>query len=75
MFNRFYKLKSRIPGFVLLPKGGTMQVVIPAGSVVNVLCACTNDAELVSVRHGERSCTVKSEELRRCGSPIAEVPA
>jgi hypothetical protein len=75
MLDRFYKLKSRLTGLVFLPSGSTMEVTIPAGSIVNVLCAPVNRTELTSVRYGERSCEVQIDALRKCGISMGSVAA
>lgn len=75
MLDHFYKLKSRLTGFVFLPSGGTMEVTIPAGSIVNVLCTPVNRTEFTSVRYGERSCKVQLDALKKCGISIGPVPA
>ena len=75
MLDHFYKLKSRLPGFVFLRGGGTTEITIPAGSIVNVLYAPVNRTELTSVRYGERSCKVQFDELRKCAISIGPVAA
>lgn len=75
MLDRLYRLKSRLTGLVFLPGGGTMEVTIPAGSIVNVLCAPVNPTELTSVRYGERSCKVQFDELKKCAISIGPVAA
>ena len=75
MLDRFYKLKSQLTGLVFLSGGGTMEVTIPAGSIVNVLCAPVNRTELTSIRCGERSCKVQFDELKECAISIGPVAA
>ena len=75
MHDRFYKLKSRLNAFVYLVGGGTMEVVIPAGSIVNVLCAAANRTELATVRYREQSCNVQVDELEKCSISIVRPPA
>jgi len=52
-----------------------MEVTIPAGSIVNILCAPLDGPELTRVRYGDRSCTVPLRELQRCGTPIENTGA
>lgn len=63
-----YKLRSRVSGFVSLPSGGTMGVTIPPGSIVSILCAPLDATELMGVRYGDRSCTVRLQDLQKCGT-------
>lgn len=75
MLDHFYKLKSRLPGFVFSRGGGTTEITIPAGSIVNVLCSPVNRTELTSVRWGQRSCKVEIDALKKCGTSIGPVAA
>jgi hypothetical protein len=70
-----YKLRSGVAGFVSLPSGGTMEVTITAGSVVNVLPAPADGTELVNVRYGDLSCRLPLRELQKCGSLVESAAA
>jgi len=70
MQNQMYKLKSGVAGFLKLPAGGTMEVTIPPGSEVSVLCAPTVGSGFVRVQYGEHSCVVPIRELQKCGLPM-----
>jgi len=75
MLDRFHKLKSRPAALVFLPSGGTMEITIPARSIVNVFCAPVNRTELTSVRYDERSCQVQIDALKESGISMGPVPA
>jgi len=70
MENHSYKLKSGVAGFLKLPAGGAMEVTIPTGAVVAILCAPAAGNGFVRVRYGEHTCTVPMRELQKCGSPM-----
>ena len=65
-----YKLKSSLIGFLSLHNGATMEITIPSGSIVNVLCAAPDSPERTQVKYGDRSSTVLLQELLRCGTPV-----
>ena len=65
-----YKLKLPLVGVLSLPSGGTMKVTIPFGTIVNVLCDASDDAEHTHVRYGDRVSTVVRRELLRCGTLV-----
>ena len=75
MLDRFHKLKSRPAALVFLPSGGTMEIAIPARSLVNVFCAPVNRTELTSARYDERSCKVQIDAVKKFGISMGRVPA
>ena len=68
MPDRSYKLKLPLVGLLSLPAGGTMEVIIPYGSIVNVLGDPAEGPERTQVRYGDCTPTVLSRELLRCGT-------
>jgi hypothetical protein len=70
MPNYAFKLRYEITGLVSLPTGGTMEITIPAGSLVNILSGFPDITELTRVQYGERTCAVSLRELQRCGTPL-----
>lgn len=70
MQNQSYKLRSGVAGFLRLPDGGTMEVTIPIGTVVAVLCAPTVGNAFVRVQYGEHTCAVPMRELQKCSLPV-----
>ena len=70
MLDGYYKSRSSLVGFLSLPSGGTMEITIPSGSIVNVLCATSDSPERTQVKYGDRSSTVLLQELLRCGTPV-----
>ena len=67
MHDQTYRLKSGVAGFLSLPAGGTMEVTIPTGTVVTVLCAPLAGEGFVRVQYGEQTCAVPMRELQKCG--------
>ena len=70
MRNQIYRLRSGVAGFLKLPAGGTMEVTIPTGTVVSVLCAPTAANGFACVQYGEYRCVVPMRELQKCGLPV-----
>lgn len=63
-----YILRSRLRGFVFLPNSGTMEVTIPAGSVVHILCSASSSSDLTTVGYGGSTCNVRLEDLKKLGT-------
>ena len=70
MPDRSYKLKLPLVGLLSLPTGGTMEVTIPYGSIVNVLGDAADGPERTLVRCGDCAPTVLRRELLRCGTLV-----
>jgi hypothetical protein len=70
MNQKSYKLRSGVAGVVFLPGGGTMEVTIPAGSVVFVVSDQGGGKDLTEVQFGNRLCAVPLRELQKCGAPF-----
>ena len=70
MQNQIYKLRSGVAGFLKLPAGGTMEVTIPTGTVVAVLCSPAAGNGFVRVQYGQYRCMVPLRELQKCGLPV-----
>jgi hypothetical protein len=74
MQDHSYKLKSDVTGFLFLPGGGTMEVTIPAGSIVDILSMPSEGMGLTRVRYRNRSCLAKMEDFRRFGIRMEPAP-
>jgi len=53
-----YKLNSDVTGFLSLPSGRTMEVTIPAGSIVDILCMPSDG---MGYAYGTCSCVKRGE--------------
>ncbi len=70
MLNQSYKLRTGLPGFISLPAGATIEVTIPAGSVVCVLRLSSDDRDLAGVLWEGATYDVPVRDLQRCGTPF-----
>jgi hypothetical protein len=74
MQDHSYKLTSDVTGFLPLPSGRTMEVTIPAGSIVDILCMPSDGMGLTRVRYRNRSCLTNMEELQKLGMRMEPAP-
>jgi hypothetical protein len=47
-----------------------MEVTIPVGSIVRILCGEEDETHLTLVSYDDRSCSVNVRELERCGNRV-----
>ena len=74
MQDHSFKLNSDVTGFLSLPSGRTMEVTIPAGSIVDILCMPADGIGLTRVRYRNRSCLAKMEDLQKLGTRMELAP-
>jgi hypothetical protein len=74
MQDHSYELKSDVTGFLSLPSGRTMEVTIPARSIVDILCMPADGMGLTRVRYRNRSCLAKMEDLQKLGTRMELAP-
>ena len=70
MENQSYRLISGLAGFLLLPHGQTLEVIIPVNAVVTVLKQPSDGTGFTRVSYAGRTCAVPMRELQRCGNAI-----
>jgi hypothetical protein len=64
------RLISGLAGFLLLPRGHTLEVTIPVNEVVTVLKQPSDGTRFTRVSYAGRTCAVPMRELQRCGNAI-----